>query len=407
MNYNETIEYIHSTPKFSRVLGNDLLRVLLDKLGNPHMGLKYVHIAGTNGKGSTAVMIASILQKAGYKTGLFTSPYIERFNERIKVDGVDIADEELAKITTDVRNIIEEYNCPVSEFALDTAIAFQYFGKTECDIVVLETGLGGRLDATNVIKENEVAVITSVSLDHTQYLGDTIEEITSEKAEIIKPDSDVVLYCDNIDSVKKIIEEKCNCVNSKLHLSQKPEMRYGCLIYEGIGINIPLAGKYQHSNAMTAIKVAEVLRSKGYEISDMNIYEGISDTSWPVRFEYIKDNLIIDGAHNPDAIEKLTDELINLGVPVLPVIAMMSDKAVSECVEIISQKFDSVIVTEIDMPRCMSAEELSELFKEHDVFATAIKDSKEAVKSALETDKTVCVFGSLYLAGEVRKKFKN
>lgn len=405
MNYNETIEYIHSTPKFSRVLGNDLLRVLLDKLGNPHKELKYVHIAGTNGKGSTAVMIASILKKAGYKTGLFTSPYIERFNERIKVDGIDISDNDLAKITTDIRNIIEEHNCHVSEFALDTAIAFQHFKNTECDIVVLETGLGGRLDATNVIEENEVSVITSVSLDHTQYLGDTIEEIALEKAEIIKDNSDTVLYCDNPDAVKKIIEEKCNSSKSKLHLSQKPEVRYGCLIYEGIGINMPLAGGYQLYNAMTAIKTVEVLRDKGYEISDMNIFDGISDTSWPVRFEYIKDNLIIDGAHNPDAIEKLTDELITLGVPVLPVIAMMSDKAVSECVEIISKKFDSVIVTEIDMPRCMSADELQDLFKQKGIETTAIKDSKEAVNKALETEKTVCVFGSLYLAGEIRKGF--
>jgi len=403
MNYNDTIDYIHATPKFSRVLGNDLLRVLLDKLGNPHKGLKYVHIAGTNGKGSTAAMLASILERAGYKTGLFTSPYIERFNERIKINGKNISDDDLAEITTDIKNIIEEHDCAVSEFALDTAIAFIYFAKNNCDIVILETGLGGRLDATNVIEENEVSVITSVSLDHTQYLGDTIEEIATEKAEIIKSHSDTVLYQKNPDAVINIIENKCKETGSLLHLSEEPEIRYGCLMYKGIGINIPLAGKYQLYNAMTAIKTAEILQKKGYEISDINIYEGISNVSWPVRFEYITDRLIIDGAHNPDAIEKLTDELINLGTPVLPVITMMSDKAVDECVKIISEKFDTVITTEINMPRCISADELAKLFLENGINATPIKSAENAVKTALASEKTVCVFGSLYLAGEIKK----
>ena len=181
MNYEETLIYIHNTPKFARTLGNDLLKKLLKKLGNPQKDLKFIHIAGTNGKGSAAVMLSQILINCGLKVGLYTSPYIERFNERIRINGEEIPDDILADIATRIRETIEKYDTPVSEFALDTAIAFEYFKSQKCDIVVLETGLGGRLDATNVIDKSIVSVIMSIGFDHTQYLGETIEEITAEK----------------------------------------------------------------------------------------------------------------------------------------------------------------------------------------------------------------------------------
>ncbi len=406
MNYSEAIEYIHNTPKFSRVLGNDMLRALLLKLGNPHKEQKYIHIAGTNGKGSVAVMTDSILRASGLKTGLFTSPYIEVFNERIKVNGENIPDDELAGIVTYVKDTIEQNDTPVSEFALDLACALIYFKKMNCDIVILETGLGGRLDATNVTEEKLLSVITSVSLDHTEYLGDTIEEIATEKAAIIKNSAHTVLYANNPSAVLDIVEHTCKENGSTLHISDKAELRYGCLMYGGIGINLPLAGSYQLENAMCAIKCAEVLRDMGYDISDNSIYEGISSVKWPVRFEYMNERLIIDGAHNPDAIEKLTDELINIGTPILPVIAMMSDKAVEDCADIIASKFERVITTQIDMPRCMSAEELKSIFDKKNISAIALCDAAEAVKTALNTEATVCVFGSLYLAGQIRSIYK-
>ncbi|MGN1092497.1 MAG: bifunctional folylpolyglutamate synthase/dihydrofolate synthase, partial [Monoglobaceae bacterium] len=192
MDYRESLNYIHKTPKFARVLGNDMLKKLLFHLGDPQKNLKFIHIAGTNGKGSYAVMMAEILKNSGYRVGLYTSPYIERFNERIQINGGQISDEALAEAATLVKQVIETNDAPVSEFALDTAIAFYYFNKHNCDIIVLETGLGGRIDATNVIDTAVLSVIMSIGYDHTQYLGNTIEEITYEKCGIIKPNGNVI-----------------------------------------------------------------------------------------------------------------------------------------------------------------------------------------------------------------------
>ncbi len=220
MNYDETIEYIHSTPKFARVLGNTLLRRLLSKMDNPQKKLKFIHIAGTNGKGSCAVMLAEILKLCGLRTGLFTSPYIIRFNERIRVNGEQIPDARLAETASEIKNIIDENNVPVSEFALDTAIAFKYFADEKCDIVILETGLGGRLDATNVIASPIVSIIMSVGFDHMQYLGNTISAITTEKCGIIKNNRPVVVYPDLPDEAlagyKTLLQkQKCGIYSSR------------------------------------------------------------------------------------------------------------------------------------------------------------------------------------------------
>lgn len=406
MNYNETLEYIHNTPKFSRILGNDLLRALLKKLGNPHEKLRFIHIAGTNGKGSTAAMLSCILTDAGYKTGLFTSPYIERFNERMQINNTCIEDDELAELATLVRNTIEKYDCPVSEFALDTTIAFLYFLKHKCDIVVLETGLGGRIDATNVIKTS-TSVITSISLDHTQYLGDTIEQIAAEKAGIIKPCTDVILYSENPKSVYSVIKERCKSTHSALHISDTPVIKDNQLIYKNTPIKLPLGGTYQFYNAMTVIKTVEILIKNGYNISHSNICRGISSVNWPVRFEYISDKLIIDGAHNPDAIEKFCSSLAALNTDIYPVIAMMEDKAVDECVQLILRHFKKVITTQINMPRCMTADNLKNKFIQYGGSAVAVPDVEAAITDALSSGSTVCSMGSLYLAGEVRRIFKD
>ncbi len=405
MNYEETINYIHNTPKFSRILGNELLKKLLKRLGNPEKELRFVHIAGTNGKGSTAAMISSVLTSAGYSTGLFTSPYIERFNERIQISGECISDNELACIVSHIKNIMETHECFVSEFALDLAAALIYFKSRKCDIVVLETGLGGKLDATNVI-EKSISVITSVSLDHTEYLGDTIEKITLDKAEIIKPDGYTILYSQNKESVKDIIKKKCESVGSQLYISDSPVIKAnGILSCKGMDIHVPLAGNYQFFNAMTAIKTIEILQKEGFSISAKNISEGISKVKWPVRFEYLSDKLIVDGAHNPDAVEKLCVSLSALNIDILPVIAMMKDKATDECAGIISRFFKNAVATQIDIPRCISCEELKNKLSANGVNAMSIKSPYDAVSHAIQTGKTVCVFGSLYLAGRIRTHF--
>lgn len=409
MNYEETIAYIHATPKFNRILGNALLSKLLQKLDNPQKKLNFIHIAGTNGKGSTAAMLSSILSSAGYKTGMFTSPYIEKFNERIKINNIDISDHELSNIATYVRNHIEKYDCHVSEFALDTAIAFMYFEKCGCDAVILETGLGGRLDATNVIDKSLVSIITSISLDHTQYLGSTIKEIAEEKAGIIKPNGNVVLYSDNNPIVFDIVKNMCAEKNACLYITDAPDYTKNFLAYRNTAIKPSLCGKYQLCNAAAAIKAVEVLNKQGFNINTNYIKYGIENTYWPARFEFINDSLIIDGAHNPDAIKKLCISLAEQNRNIYPVIAMMEDKAVDECVKIISKYFSSITVTQIDMPRCINSSALADKFAKANIRVTNITNPLEAVKKSLLKG-TTCVMGSLYLAGEIRRNkdlFKN
>lgn len=409
MNYIETINYIHSTPKFSRILGNDLLRKLLERLGNPQNKLQFVHIAGTNGKGSAAIILSEILVRSGYTVGLFTSPYIEVFNERIKVNGNMISDTDLADIATDIRKIIEEYNTPVSEFALDTAIAFEYFKNCKCDIVVLETGLGGRLDATNVIEKSLVSVIMSIGLDHTQYLGETIEEITAEKCGIIKKDGYTVTYPKQSKSALDIIKNICLLQNNTFIQAEMPEIKEDNLFeYKDKEYALGLCGDFQKYNAATVIETIEILRKQGFIISDAALSDGLKNAFNPVRFEKLPCGIIIDGAHNRPAAKALCATLKKIGKPVNLCIAMMDDKDISGFAEEIAKINPKVIVTEIDMPRCTSLDTLRAEFAKHKIEVLSETDPIKAVRllqKITEQDEIACVCGSLYFAGEIRKKF--
>ena len=233
MNYQETLSYIHQTPKFSRILGNTMLKKLLAHLGNPQDALDFIHVAGTNGKGSVSIMLAEILKNAGLRVGLFTSPYLERFNERIQINRTPIADEALAAIVTTIRACMESHNAPVSEFALDTAAAFCYFAQQKCDIVVLETGLGGRLDATNVISAKRAAVLTAIGMDHMQYLGDTIEKITLEKCGIIHPNTPVVSAPSQAESVRNTVLSYAKAHRAPVYFAEEPQLDGHGLQYRG------------------------------------------------------------------------------------------------------------------------------------------------------------------------------
>lgn len=410
MNYEETLTYIHNTPKFARTLGNDLLRKLLERLGNPHKNLKFVHIAGTNGKGSAAVMLSEILCAAGYKTGLFTSPYIERFNERIKLNGEMIEDDRLAQITTRIRMTIEKFKTPVSEFALDTAIALEYFNEEDCDIVVLETGLGGRLDATNVIEESLVSVIMSIGFDHTQYLGKTIAEITAEKCGIIKSGGNTVVYPVQEKDALSVIAETCNMQNNTLHIANMPESEEnGDFRYNNKKYTLSLLGEFQKYNAATVLKTTEVLKSLGFKIPMSAIRKGLKSAFNPARLEKLNARIYLDGAHNPPAAAVLKTALKSMNKPVNLCVAMMEDKDISRCVEIFAETADKVIVTELDIPRCARTETLAEKFLKYNKEVITEKDPERAVKCLMEitSDRDVgCICGSLYLAGEVRGTFR-
>lgn len=387
MDYNETLKYINNTPKFSKILGNDDLKKLLFSLGNPQDRLSFIHIAGTNGKGSVCTMTASILMSAGYKTGLFTSPFVEIFNERIQINGENIPDSTLSRIATRVKNEIDALSVEISVFAQITAMAFLYFAEENCDYVVLETGLGGRLDATNVISCKKVCAITKIGLDHTAILGDTIEQIAREKCGIIKPGTKVVT-CENQETeAMSVIKTACEKAGVPLFVATS------------YGGTLGMLGDYQKSNASVAEKIAQILG-----IPQNHIENGLSSAKWIARFEFLRDNLVVDGGHNPDGINALISSLKALGKNVIFVVAMMEDKGISAVSEKISAFAKHTIVTQVNMPRCMSAEKLLAYFPGGEMEKDSIVAVKKAISLCGEED-IVCVCGSLYLAGEIRPHF--
>ncbi len=409
MTYDQAIKYIHSIPKFSRVLGNDLLRVLLGKLSNPHKKLKFIHIGGTNGKGSTATMLSEILQSAGYKTGLFTSPYLVRFNERIRLNGEPICDSGLAEIIAYIKKFSEKYDAEVSEFAFITAAAMVYFLRENCDIVVLEVGLGGRLDATNVIERSEVTVLTSIGLDHCQYLGGTLDSISREKLGIVKRGSPLVMYPKQDDIVFKNAKDTCIKLNSELIIPELPyeyDQNSRSFNYKDEKYTLAMSGEFQALNAVTAIEAAIKLSDIGYRINANNIKHGLSRAKIGGRLERIG-NVLIDGAHNPHAVSALLNELERQCEPIHFITAVMNDKDHAEITSLISQfckKHNSeVTVTQLDMPRCLSSDKLADEFTRRGITATTAGSPAAALSALKNFDGTICVCGSLYLAGEIKK----
>ncbi|MFR8405178.1 MAG: bifunctional folylpolyglutamate synthase/dihydrofolate synthase, partial [Monoglobus pectinilyticus] len=408
--------YIHSIPKFNRVLGNALLEKLLNKMGNPQDNLKFIHIGGTNGKGSTCTMVSQILTEAGYKTGLFTSPFLKFFNERIKINGIPISNSDLADIASYVKNMTEKYDAFVSEFAFDTAVAFEYFNRQNCDFVILEVGLGGKLDATNIIKNPLVVGFTAIGLDHCQYLGNTIDEISKEKAGIIKKNSDVVLYpiqeSKVFDNIRLICQEK----NSNLiipELPTLPETYKNSFEYKGTRYDLTLNGRFQTYNAVTAIEIINSLLNQGYAISSGCITNSLKHANIEGRFEFIAPNIIVDGAHNPQAINSFLKSLKNLNKKIHFLVAFMSDKDYESIINLISDyaisEKSKITATEINMPRCLDSGTIKNIFMKNnivsDINSNPISAFNEVVKT-LHKDELLCIIGSLFLAGEIKKYYE-
>lgn len=296
--YQEAIEILTSQGKFYINLGLDRIQQILKILDNPHKKLKFVHVAGTNGKGSVCAMLSAVLKQNGYKTGLFTSPHVFEYTERIKINDIEIEKEDFAQRIIKIVELADKNQIHLTEFEILTAVAFEYFAENNVDIVILETGLGGRLDATNVIEENICSIITHIDLDHTERLGDTIEKIAFEKAGIIKKNCHTVISQNNagFEIIKKIANEK----NSKLFIAKKAPKEIKCA----------LSGTYQRENLALALATVETLREKGFEISQEAVKEGLNAVKHPCRFEYIKEkNIIIDGAHNPNGTKALRESL--------------------------------------------------------------------------------------------------
>ena len=407
MNYIEAIDYVHAIPKFVRPLGNEKLGGLLDLLGLPQDKLKFIHVAGTNGKGSVCRMTAEILKSAGYKTGLFTSPFIEVFNERIQINNVNISDDDLARYITDMADIMKTNNISVSEFAFITAVALKYFADLECDIVVLETGMGGRLDATNIIPTPVCTALTSISLDHTQYLGDTIEEIALEKCGIIKSGAKVVTAQNRL--VQSVIAEQAEKADAELIVCGDYLKTKSGFIYKGEEYRLGLKGEYQAENAAVVCEIVDVLRSGGYKISDDALRDGFKNAHWMARYEFITPDIVIDGGHNIDGIRALKKSLMAEKRDVILVLTMMQDKDYKECIKELCTIARKVIATELDMPRGLKCSEIQSICEGNKTECIAEPDILKAVKMACDMADggLVCVCGSLYLAGDVRKIINN
>ncbi len=418
MSYEETLQYIHNVKWQGSKPGLERTERLLKALGNPEKKLKFVHIAGTNGKGSAAACIASVLQRAGYKTGLYTSPFILRFNERMQVNGVHITDDELETMTDEIRPFADAMtDDPPTEFELITALAMKHFLYKQCDIVVLEVGMGGELDSTNVIETPEVAVITAIGLDHTAELGSTIREITSAKAGIIKPDGDVVLYGGDAD-VEDVVAQTCARQNARLHRTDFTLLNILTADLDGVmfdfspykNIRLPLVGTYQPRNAAVAITALEILRVKGYTITDDDIIDGLAVVKWPGRFEILARApvFILDGAHNPHGVAATAESLRQYfgDKKIVFILGVMADKDIGEMIPYIDALAERYIAVQPNHPRAMKAEQLRDQLAQTGKPAAAAPSILEGVALAVEQaglDGVVCAIGSFYMSSDIRE----
>jgi dihydrofolate synthase/folylpolyglutamate synthase len=421
MDMKEAMEFISMNAWQGSRLGLERMEQLLRLLGNPEKKLKYVHIAGTNGKGSTASMLASVLAASGYKTGLYTSPYIQCFNERIQVNGEYISDDKIIEAVELMRQVIDEMEDKPTEFEIITVIAFLYFYQCRCDIVVLEVGMGGRLDSTNIIPKPEVAVITAIDLDHTLELGDTVEKIAGEKAGIIKDNCDVVLYQQK-DSVFEVINSVCSAKTARLHMVNfnhievlSSDMQGQILNYEHFkNIKISLLGEYQQKNAAVALKTIEVLVNKGWQINEQKVKEGMINAKWPGRFEVLNRNpyFIVDGAHNPNGVQALADniEAYFKDRKVIFIIGVLRDKNYKEMMNRIASYGKKFIVVPPENQRALSQSELALFLSgSFEIDVMEVVDVRAGIDLALamaSEDDIIIAFGSLYMTGSIRGYFQ-
>lgn len=424
MKYIDAMKYIKNCSKFNTSKSLDSTFKLLELLGNPEKNIKAIHIAGTNGKGSITAMLTEVLIQAGYKTGMYSSPFIEDFEERIQINGINIDKDVLSNLVTTISIqidiLISKGYEPPTEFQLITCIMFLYFSNSNIDYAVIETGLGGRLDSTNVIQPI-LSIITSISLDHLNVLGNTIEEIAFEKAGIIKPSTPVVCYPQK-PSVKSIIEATCkdnlspfievaeNCV-SDLHIS---DSLYQYFVVQttkkNYDIELSLLGKYQLLNCATAIYATEQLQDLGLKITSEDLMSAMKTVKWPGRFEVMHKSpyLIIDGAHNTDGISALISSIKDYLKydKLILIIGMLSDKSVEEIVPLIAKEAQQVITVTPNSDRSISAQDLRNIFFKYNENVYFEKDYELALKSALYDAKPkdlILICGSLYMIGDMRK----
>lgn len=420
MTYETALTKIHSLLTFGSRPGLDRVRELLRRLDDPQDKLRFIHVAGTNGKGSVCAALSSVLTAAGYKTGLFISPYITDFRERIQINNRMIGKETLARAVEETFPTVEQLGregIVITEFEYVNALGFYIYAQEGCDLVVLEVGMGGLLDSTNVIRPPLAAVITSVGLDHTEILGDTLKEIAAQKCGVIKNGS-AVFTSRQAPEVMEVIEETAARMNTPLHKSEEISLSVESASLEGsrfiageLELFLPLAGEHQIENALTALSVLFYLRSKKLlSISDEAIIDGLAAAKNPARLELLSQTpvVLLDGAHNPDGMRALSAAVRKFlsGTPVTCVAGMLADKDTDSSAALISGVVKRVFTVPVGNPRTLSAGELAEKFRALSAEALPFDSPQSAFDAAVEAAKgengAVLVCGSLYLAGEIR-----
>lgn len=417
MDHAQAMEFISSVSWLGSKPGLDRVAELTRRLGSPQDSLRFVHVAGTNGKGSTSAMLAAVLTAAGYRTGLYTSPHLRSVSERYNIDGVLASDAEFDAVVSDAADAGRGMDDPCTEFELLTAAAFLYFARKKCDIVVLETGLGGRLDATNIIRCPECAVITNIGLDHTAVLGGTIGLIAAEKAGIFKGGR-AVSYAQEPEAaaaLEKAAEKTGTALRfadfSRIEpVSDGPDgqvFRFG-----GNEYRFGLLGEHQLKNAAVALTAVEALRSGGWEIPDRAVRGGLLRVRWPARFEIVSRSpwFVVDGGHNPQCVASTRRALEHYFPDTRRVllIGVMADKDWRAMLDILAPASDAFVAVTPDNPRALPAPELAAAIREYGKPAAAcgtVADGVAAARKSAGKDGVVCSVGSLYMAGDVRACF--
>lgn len=436
----DPIAYINTPRWQASRLGLERIRELLERLGRPQDRLKFVHVAGTNGKGSICAYLASILGAAGYRTGMFTSPYIERFEERIRVDGVMISPDELRDVTLAVREhaeaMAEETGDHPTEFELMTAVALEHFARFGCDIVVLEVGLGGRLDSTDVIDAPEACVIARIGLDHTALLGNTLAAIAGEKAGIIKEGSAVVSWPQESEAMA-VIEHAAAEHGCELRVPDFAQLEEGAIRWEDgaspfrsfsyrewTDLRTGILGSYQPQNATVALEVVSVLRGRGWHVPDEAVRAGVAQTRWPGRFEIVEGGsspdgfaIVVDGGHNPQGARALADSLAEVfpGRKPVFVIGVLEDKDYPRMLEDVLPLGSAFVCVTPDNPRALPAHKLARAIRwtgqdllgcSACVNPVVARDFEDAIHRARELagpDGLICAFGSLYSVAALKE----
>lgn len=418
MEYEEALKYLAEFPRFKREPSLEAMESLLGALGDPQKKLKTVNVAGTNGKGSTVTMLASILSTAGYKTGRYISPYVLEFRERMMIDGRMIGRKKLAAILTEVKekaDALIEHGTVLNAFEVTTAAAFLWFAEENCDIVVLEAGLGGRLDATNTVPEPVLQIITAVGLDHMEQLGDTVAKITAEKCGIMRKGCTLLSSPDQSLEAKTVMIQKCMEYDAAFVIGSPGAGKVVSCSVSGtellVGkteLTIPLAGRHQINNVLTVLSAVDILREKHWKIEDEHVVEGIAAVRFPARFELCSKSpvVVLDGAHNPQAAHALAVNVKEF----LPekrtlLCGMMEDKDCASVMAELAPLFEHIITVPVQSPRAIAPEKLAEIAREYCADVRAEENAKEALEAVLKNlldDEALVVAGSLYLASELR-----